>query len=71
MSLNLKNGEIAYIVENNRFVRKVTVLKANNDFLTIRIENSNGAIRVRKSRIFTTEKDAAASIKRVPGRLDP
>lgn len=54
-------GSNAYIVESNRIVREVTIVKHSGDFYIIRF-GTNGGIRVRDSRLFASREDAEASL---------
>ena len=56
-------GSTAYIVESNRIVREVTVVKRSGDFHTVRFD-TNGGIQVRGSRLFASQEDAEASLTR-------
>lgn len=58
----------AYIIENNK-IKEVEVIKVTRDFVTVRYKTflpdrfgrtfeSNGGIRLRKSRVFETENEA-------------
>lgn len=55
-------GQTAYIVESNRFIREVTVSRVSADFYVVRFTDTGGAIQVRGSRLFATEEEARASI---------
>ena len=50
-------GSKAFIIESNRILREVTIVRKNSDFYIVRFDN-NGSIQLRKSRIFPT-RDAA------------
>ncbi len=52
------SGDTAYIVDNIRFLREVTIVRVTKDFCVIRYKDTSGGIRVRKSRLFLS-KDAA------------
>ncbi len=54
-------GSTAYIVESNRIVSEVTVVKRSSDFYTVRF-GVNGGIQVRSSRLFASQEDAKASL---------
>ena len=45
-------GDEAYIIESNRSVRKVTIIKISRDFCTVRFADTDGAIAVRVSRLY-------------------
>lgn len=59
-------NEDKYFIQNNREVLKVTVLKEQNGFALIRLPYSNGAIRVRKTKLFDTEEEASAKLPKKP-----
>lgn len=50
-------GSKAFIIESNRILRKVTIVRKNSDFYIVRFDN-NGSIQLRKSRIFPTSEAA-------------
>ncbi len=59
----LEVGGKAYIVESNRIVREVFILKRSRDFYTVRFaENASGGIQLRASRLFVSGEDAESSI---------
>ena len=47
----------AFIIESNRILREVTIVRKNSDFYIVRFDN-NGSIQLRKSRIFPTREAA-------------
>ncbi len=47
---NLSVGDMAYIIESNRFIREATIVKKSNSFCTIRFADSHGAITISKGR---------------------
>ena len=55
-------GDTAYIVESNRIIREVRVLKVTGGFATLRFTDSDGGIKLRESRLFPTQEDAEASL---------
>lgn len=55
----LEVGDNAFIIESNRIVREVIVLKRSRDFYTVRfVENTSGGIQLRASRLFISEEEA-------------
>ena len=54
---------MAWILESNRIPTEVEVLKETRDFITVRLKGSEGAIRLRRSRVFKTKEEALMSIK--------
>lgn len=59
--MKYEKGSTAFIVESNRIIREVTVLRVSGDFYTIRFNDSRGAIQVRGSRLFASEESARAT----------
>ena len=47
-----------YFIQNNREILKVTVLKEQNGFALIQLPGSDGAIRVRSTKLYDTEEEA-------------
>ena len=56
-------GDTTYIVENGLRVREAVVLKHVGDYVTVSLIGTDGAIRLRSSRLFATAADAEASLK--------
>lgn len=54
---------MAWILESNRIVREVEILKITRDFITVRVLNTETAMRLRKSRVFKTKEEAERLIK--------
>ena len=60
---SIKPGEIAYLVHSNIFIREVTVLSEDrNGMCSVRFTDSNGGIRVRRSRLFSSKEKAQHQI---------
>ena len=57
-----KPGDTAYIVESNRIIREVKVLKVTGGFATLRFMDGDGGIKLRESRLFTTREDAESCL---------
>lgn len=55
-------SDTAYIVESNRIIREVKVLKVTGGFATLRFMDSDGGIKLRESRLFPTKEEAEASL---------
>ena len=55
-------GDEVYIIENNRNVRKVTIIKTSRDFCTVRFNDTAGAITLRVSRLYGTRNKAERSL---------
>lgn len=52
-------GSKAFMIESNRIIREVTVVKRRGDFYIVRFGNSGG-IQIRGSRLFATVEEAEA-----------
>ena len=50
-------GSKAFIIESNRIIREVTIVRKNSDFYVVRFD-SNGCIQLRKSRVFSSKEAA-------------
>ena len=57
-----EESDIAWIVESNRFIRKVYIVRPAAGFYIVKFADSDGAIQVRGSRLFATEEEAKRSI---------
>ena len=53
----IKVGDTSYIVESNRFVREVIVLRNTSGIYLIRFKDTGGGIQVKKHRLFETKED--------------
>jgi len=62
MASRFNPGDTAFLVESNRIVREVSVLKVSGGFYTIRFVDSRGGMRVRENRLFPTREEAEASM---------
>lgn len=54
----------AYIIENRRNIRKVTVLNCSGGLYTVRFEHGGGT-RLRASRLYPTAEDAEKILPKV------
>lgn len=64
MPVKYNLGDKAYIVENNRIIRKVTIISHKAEFCTFRFVGRDGGIKLREPRMFPTEEEAKRSIRR-------
>jgi len=51
-------GDIAFIISNNKYVSEVTIVKVAGGFATVRFMGSDGGMRVRESRLFSSKEEA-------------
>lgn len=59
--MKFETGSMAYLVESNRIVRKVKIVKRNGNFYIVWF-GANGGIQVRGNRLFETAGAAESSI---------
>ena len=57
-----KEGTSAFIVESNRLVREVVIVKRTGNLYIIKFADNNGGIQVRGSRLFPTKDEAEKSV---------
>lgn len=62
MSNIFNPGDTAFLVESNRIIREVNILKVGGGFYTIRFADSDGGIKIKGHRLFATKEDAEASL---------
>lgn len=63
MVTKLEVGDKAFIIESNRIVREVIVLKRSRDFFTVRfVANTSGGIQLRASRLFSSKEEAQSCL---------
>lgn len=63
MQSRFEEGDTAWIVESNRFIRKVYIVRPTAGFYIVKFADSEGAIQVRGSRLFATEEEAKKSVR--------
>lgn len=59
--MKYKAGDIAYLVESNRFIREGKIKQYYNGLYLFQFVEG-GAIRVKEHRLFASEEDAQAQI---------
>ncbi len=59
--MDFQNGSHAYIIESNRTIREVTVVRRSGDFYLVRFD-SNGGIQLRGSRLYATQEEAERTL---------
>lgn len=64
-----KIGEIAYLIESNRFIMEGKIIRRSGDFYLFRFTDGGGT-RIRGDRLFPTEEAAQSALDRRRGR-DP
>lgn len=59
--MKYKSGDIAYLIESNRFIREGKIKQYYNGLYLFQFVEG-GAIRVKEHRLFASEEDAQAQI---------
>lgn len=59
-----ETGDRVFIIESSRIIRGATVVKRSGDFYTLRFDD-RGGIKLRGSRLYTTEEEARSVISKV------
>lgn len=62
MAKKFNPGDTAFLVESNRIIREVRILKFGGGFYTIRFADSDGGIKVKEHRLFATKEAAEDSM---------
>lgn len=58
MAVKFKTGDTAYLIESNRIVREVSIIKFAGGFYTIHFKDSGGGIKVREIRLYALKEEA-------------
>ncbi len=58
----MKPGDTAFIIESNRIIREVEIVRCSGGMYLIRFKDSGGGIQVKKHRLFATKEDAEDSL---------
>lgn len=54
----MKHGDTAFIIESNRLIREVEIIRYSGGLYLIRFKDSVGGIQIRKNRLFSTREGA-------------
>lgn len=73
MDDKLNAGRHAFMIESNRIIREVVIIKVVYDLLTVQFIDTKGAVRVRRNRLYETEQEAKMHVtdKRKTGYKSP
>ena len=63
MTSRFQEDDTAWLVESNRIIREVRVIRLESIFYVIQFKDTGGAIRVRGTRLFATEEAARESVR--------
>lgn len=58
----MKPGDAAFIIESNRIIREVEIVRNTGGFYLIRFKDSGGGIKVRENRLFPTREEAEENL---------
>ena len=61
-------GDTAFIIESSRFIREVRIVQFSGGLYTIRFTDSNGGIKVRENRLYSTKGEAEAAISQTESK---
>ena len=64
MAKKFNPGDTTFLVKSNRIIREVRILKFGGGFYTIRFADSDGGIKVKEHRLFSTKEEAEESLPR-------
>jgi uncharacterized protein YegP (UPF0339 family) len=68
--IKYKVGTKAFIIESNKIIRNVVITNYVAGFYTVKFEETNGAIKVKESRLYDSKEAAQKTIeiKEVPAK---
>lgn len=55
-------NDTAFLIESNRTIREVKILKYAGGLYTVRFADGAGGIKVRENRLFATKDEASAAL---------
>lgn len=58
----MKPGDTAFIIESNRIIREVEIVRNTGGFYLIRFRDSGGGIKARENRLFPTREEAEENL---------
>ena len=64
MEKKFKPGDTVYLISSAHFIEEATVVMTISGFVTIRFTQRGGGTRVRESRLYATQEEAEATIKK-------
>ena len=64
MAKKFNPGDTAFLVESNRIIREVRILKFGGGFYTIRFADSDGGIKVKEHLLFSTKEEEEKRVHR-------
>lgn len=61
-AIRMKVGDVAYIVESNRIIREVKIVRCSGGMFLVKFSDTGGGIQVKRHRLFATREEAENSI---------
>ena len=61
-TIRMKVGDVAYIVESNRIIREVKIVRCSGGIFLVKFPDTGGGIQVKRHRLFATKEEAENSI---------
>lgn len=58
----MKVGDMAYIVESNRIIREVKIVRCSGGIFLVIFLDTGGGIQVKRHRLFATREEAESSV---------
>ena len=58
----MKVGDMAYIIESNRIIREVRIVRCSGGIFLVKFPDTGGGIQVKRHRLFATREEAENSI---------
>lgn len=62
MSHKFEKNDTAFLIESNRFIREVKIIKYDAELYLVRFVDSTGGIKVRENRLYASEEEAKAML---------
>lgn len=64
-------NDIAFLIESNRFIRKVKITKYSGGLYLVKFADGEGGIKVRENRLYASEEEAKAVLPKVEEKPAP
>lgn len=67
----MKVGDMAYIIESNRIIREVKIIRCSGGIFLVKFLDTGGGIQVKRHRLFATSEEAENSIAKPKEKKKP
>ena len=71
MDNRFNSNDTAFLIESNRIIREVRIVKYAGGLYTIQFVDGGGGIKVRESRLFSTKEEADTAIQKPRLKTSP